>query len=123
MLAFGGVIAAILVATPVNAQNVGPILWAEETIHSEILNETRRLRITLPEGYNLPQFADERYAVLIVLDAELNSRFAMTPAAAWGLATADAPAIPRLIVVGVESNDSTRYHDTTPSFPGALEHG
>jgi len=58
--------------------------------------------------------------VLIALDASPQAPFAMTPAAAWGLATADAPAIPRLIVVGVDTDDPKRYHDMTPPFPGAL---
>ena len=84
-----------------------------------MLNETRKLRISLPQGYQLPEFADERYAVLIALDADLQYQFAITPAAAWGLATADAPAIPRLIVVGVETPDPKRYHDMSPPFPGA----
>jgi hypothetical protein len=117
MLALGSFIAAGFVASPVDAQPVGSVLWTEGAIHSEILGETRRLRISLPQGYQAPEFADERYAVLIALDAQLTAPYAMAPAAAWGLATGDAPAMPRLIVVGVATDDPTRYHDMTPPGP------
>lgn len=79
-------------------------------IESKILNQTRSLSISKPDGY---ESGSERYPVLYLLDAESN--FESTAAIAHTLA--DDEFIPPMIVVGINSGDrALRTRDlTTPS--------
>ena len=108
------ILAASSLAGPLYAQSVVPPLWTSDSIPSKILSETRALRISLPEGYDSPDYATERYPVLFVLDAQGDRAFAATVANARALAIPGVPAIPQLLIVGIETPDSTRFHDMTP---------
>jgi predicted alpha/beta superfamily hydrolase len=101
-------------AKPVRAQTTPPPLWTNETLQSKILNETRSLRISLPEGYHASEYASERYPVLFVLDAHNDRVFTATVANAHALAIPGVPAIPGLIIVGIETPDRTHFRDLTP---------
>lgn len=87
-------------------------LWSIESIRSNVLSETRVIRVALPVSYEAKAYASERYPVLIVLDAQDELGLAATIANARALARPAAPAIPELIVIGVETLRS-RYRDTT----------
>jgi len=104
------VFAAILLAGPSLAQEK-PEASAVRTVSlaSKILNETRELRIRLPEGY---EQSVERYPVLIQLGG--GSHFAYSTAIVDLLAKNDH--IPALIVVSL-SDPTPRHHyrDSTPT--------
>ncbi len=85
-------------------------LWSIERIRSNVLSETRVIRVALPVSYEAK--ASERYPVLVVLDAQDELALAATIANARALARSRAPAIPELIVIGVETLRD-RYRDTT----------
>jgi predicted alpha/beta superfamily hydrolase len=108
------ILAASSIAGPLYAQTVAPPLWTSDSIHSNILGETRSIRISLPEGYDYREYASERYPVLFVLDAHADVPFAAIVANARALAGTNAPAIPRLLIVGIETPDRTRFRDMTP---------
>jgi uncharacterized protein len=119
-------LAAILIAAsaasaaggPVHAQAVAPPLWVSDSIRSEVLGETRQLRIALPPGYDARQHAAERYPVLITLDAQVPGHL-LNPTVAMVRALAgETPALPHLIVVGVETPDPRRFRDLTPPLVG-----
>ena len=99
----------------VSAQASPRPLWTSDTLHSPTLGQTRKLRIALPADYDSPSNLAERYPVLIVLDAQWDLMFASTVANSQFLAVRGSPAIPRLIVVGVENDiPDRRYHDMMP---------
>lgn len=108
------IMAASAIAGPLYAQTAAPTLWTSESIRSNILGETRSIRISLPDGYDSREYASERYPVLLVLDAYADIPFAAIVANARALAGTNAPAIPRLLIVGIETPDRTRFHDMTP---------
>ena len=87
------ILAASSIAGPLYAQTVAPPLWTSDSMRSNILGETRALRISLPEGYDAREYASERYPVLFVLDAHGDVPFAATVANARALAGTNAPAI------------------------------
>lgn len=112
------IVAALLVGTspisnPLRAQAGSPVLWTPDSIHSRVLGSTRKLRIALPLDYDAPENAMERYAVLIVFDADGEEPFTATAANVRALSARSGAVLPRMIVVGVYSG-STRYHDMTP---------
>ena len=118
-----GLLAAVLIAAgflgdPLPAQPVAPPLWAQDSIRSEVLGETRHLRISLPVGYDTPQYASERYPVLIVIGSQGDVPFASMVANARALGGTNAPATPRLLVVGVETPGATRFRDLTLPLAG-----
>ena len=106
-------------AASAEAQGAAPPLWTVQTLESKVLGAARRIRVSLPPGYEAPENAEERYGVLISLDGQADVTFGATAAMTHAMAAGSSPAIPRLIVVGVETRDATRYRDTTPPFPGA----
>ncbi len=82
-------------------------------IKSAILNQSRSLTISKPEGYD---DSPDRYPVLYLLDGESNFEF--TAAIVQFLAENDR--IPGMIVVGIHSGDPPqRTHDLTP--PSQIE--
>lgn len=87
-------------------------LWSTESIRSNVLSETRVIRVALPASYETKAKASERYPVLVVLDAQDELGLAATIANARALARSRAPAIPELIVIGVETQRN-RHRDTT----------
>ena len=76
VLAVASLIAEGFIATPLQAQYGPPPLWIVQSIDSKILGEARRLRISLPVGYEARENADEHYGVLIELDAQFDVGFA-----------------------------------------------
>ena len=96
-----------------HAQSTALLLWTRDSIHSQVLGETRALRISLPVGYDARDYAAERYPVLIVLDADADIPFAATIANARAMGGTNAPAMPRLIIVGVETGGRNRFRDLT----------
>ncbi|MDI1240497.1 MAG: alpha/beta hydrolase-fold protein [bacterium] len=102
------------------AQSVSTPLWTGENIESKVLGETRVLKISLPQDYDAREYAAERYPVLIVLDAQWDVPFTAAVANARALAWpgTNAPAIPGLIIVGIETPDRTRFRDMTLSPVG-----
>src|SRR4051812_1152636 len=112
-------LAAGSLARPVHAQSAASPLWTRDSIYSNVLGETRFLRIALPAGYETREYAAEHYPVLIVLDATADIPFAAAVANARAMGGTNAPAIPRLLIVGVETSNSTRFRDNTlPSADG-----
>ena len=77
------------------------------TIESAVLDETRRVYVATPESYDQNQ---ERYAVVYVLDADLQFRHAV--ASAEFLGGFANQMIPPLLVVGIGNTD--RMRDMTP---------
>lgn len=112
------ILAALLMGTspitnPLRAQPGSPVLWMADSIRSQVLGSTRQLRVALPLGYDAPENAMERYAVLIVLDADFEPAFSATVANVRALSGLSGAVLPRMIVVGVPTGN-TRYHDMTP---------
>ena len=101
----------VLVPPVIGAQTASP--WTQDSIRSSVLQETRALRIALPVVYAQPSFADQRFPVLIVLDAQASVSFAAVVANARALAAPDTPAIPQMIIVGVETGRH-RVRDMSP---------
>lgn len=101
------------ITNPLRAQAASPVLWTADSIRSQVLGGTRLLRVALPLGYDEPENAMERYAVLIVLDADFEPTFTATVANVRTLSGLSGAVLPRMIVVGVFSG-GTRYHDMTP---------
>lgn len=99
---------------PADAQASAPPLWTTDSIYSNVLGATRQLRIALPAGYDARENATERYPVLIVLDAHADIPLAATIANARAMGGTNSPAMPRLIIVGVETRNPSRFRDMTP---------
>lgn len=97
------------------AQSAARPLWTRDSIRSSILGEQRFLRISLPAFYDAPWNAPERFPVLIVLDAEVELPFTATAATARTLGEGSGvPAMPPVIIVGVETPNPGRFRDMTP---------
>ncbi len=118
---FAGVLGGTLFSTPAIAQEDGdPItIGTWRTFESTLLDETRRLNIGLPSGY---EDSDETYPVLYVLDGP--GHFQHTMGLVRFLARNEM--IPDMIVVAVGNTKRTR--DMTPptrdkEFPMASEAG
>ena len=103
---------ALALAGAASSQTPDLSLWSIERIRSNVLSETRVIRVALPLTYKAKAYASERYPVLIVLDAQDELGLAAIIANARALARPAAPAIPELIVIGVETLRN-RYRDTT----------
>ena len=104
-----------LIAAPAWAQQplAPPSLWLRDTFKSAKLGEERTLFIATPANYN---GTNERYPVLVLLDADDEPQF--TAAVANVAFLASRGAIPNLHVVGVV-NGKDRTHDMTPQATGA----
>ena len=106
---------------PLLAQGATQPLWTRDSLRSSILGEQRLLRISLPAFYNAPWNSPERFPVLIVLDAQGDLPFTALAATVRTLAEAPGtPAMPPLIVVGVETPNPARFRDMTPPPVGAF---
>src|SRR5687768_14951844 len=91
------------IANPARPQSVAPVLWTADSIRSEVLGETRRVKIALPIGYDARENALERYPVLIVLDADGEPAFTAVVANVRSLSGRSGALLPRMIVVGVDA--------------------
>jgi predicted alpha/beta superfamily hydrolase len=87
------------------------------TFSSQILGETRRVYVQLPEGYARSR---NSYPVLVVLDGEWLFELARAHARFSSEPYAMGPSIPRMIVVGIEGTDRDR--DFTPTKNSGWEH-
>ena len=89
------------------------------TVESEILGETRRVYVQLPEGYGR---SEARYPVLVVLDGE----WLFEPARALVRFQSEYDVmdvrIPKMIVVGIENVDRDRDYVPTPDRVPELRH-
>lgn len=113
-------LAACLISRPLIAQDAIQPLWTRDSLHSAILGEQRILRISLPAFYSAPWNSPERFPVLIWLDAQADIPFTTIAATARALAGSSAPAMPPLIVVGVETPNPARFRDMTPPPVGTF---
>jgi predicted alpha/beta superfamily hydrolase len=87
------------------------IIGQTMTLDSEILDETRSIKVWLPDDYT---GSGKSYPVFYLLDAEMTMRFAK---AAATLAEFGGSRAPEMIVVGVENTD--RRRDMFPERDGA----
>ena len=104
---------ALSLARPTSAQRRGDHPWIAIEITSRELGR-RTIDVALPEGY---ERGSERYAVLLLLDAEERAMFRLGIAQAAYLAE-NADGVPPMIVVGVE-NGADRLHDLLPTPTGS----
>lgn len=100
------VLSSLAHSAPQEARAIGSVMIAERySIQSKALNETRTYLVHKPGGYD---FTDERYPVIVLLDAESNIQHVS--------ATADFLAnngrAMKMLVVGIENTD--RQRDLTP---------
>jgi predicted alpha/beta superfamily hydrolase len=101
-----------VLASPALGQTPG-LSWTVDTVRSAKLGEMRQLYVAAPAEYNLTR---DRYAVLVLLDANDEPQFAAAVANVQFLSNRGV--IPSLIVVGVP-NGKDRTHDLTPPATGA----
>lgn len=87
------------------------------TMRSELLAETRRIYVQLPEGY---EDSTTRFPVLVVLDGEWLFELARANARFFSEYEAMDVDIPRMIVVGIENTDRDR--DFTPTTRSGKEY-
>jgi predicted alpha/beta superfamily hydrolase len=104
----------LLLASPAAAQDGTVTLWTREIVKSAKLNEQRPIYVATPDGYS---GGTNRYAVLVILDADDRPQFNLALANVAFLANRGA--IPNLIVVGIP-NGRDRTHDLTPPAAGEL---
>jgi len=102
-----------LLASPAAAQDSTITLWTREVVNSAKLREQRSIYVATPDGYRA---GNNRYGVLVILDAEDRPQFNLAVANVAFLASRGA--IPGLIVVGIP-NGKDRTHDLTPAANGA----
>lgn len=100
-------------AHPVYPQTGTPITITVDTIRSTVLGDARVVRAALPVGYERSTAGVTKFPVLIVLDVRSDAQLLETVMIARALASSETPAIPGLIVVGVETEER-RFHYTTP---------
>lgn len=74
-----------------------PVEVQLKTIQSKILNETRRFRVALPDGYS----TEENYPVIYSFDARSDNFHTPFTACDW-------PGKPKFIIVGIENTDRSR---------------
>ena len=102
---------ACISGRPLLAQGVTQPLWTRDSLRSSILGEQRFVRISLPAFYNAPWNAPVRFPVLIVLDAQGDLPFTAIAASVRAMAEyPNTPAMPPLIIVGVETPNPSRRH-------------
>ena len=102
-----------LLASPAAAQDSKITLWTREVVNSAKLREQRSIYVATPDSYRT---GNNRYGVLVILDAEDRPQFNLAVANVAFLASRGA--IPGLIVVGIP-NGKDRTHDLTPAANGA----
>jgi predicted alpha/beta superfamily hydrolase len=107
-LSLFSILAMCSLAGSLYAQRVAAPLWTGESIESKVLGETRLLKISLPQDYDVPEYASERYPVLFVLDAQYEVPFSAAVANARALARSWS-AVPRLVIVGIETPGRSRF--------------
>lgn len=106
-------VACLLVATVAVADDV--TIGIARQIKSQVLNETRKVSIYLPESYQ-SSASYRRYPVLYVRDGE---KFFHAFSGAVQFLSADAsPHIPQMIVVAIHENDRVRDSSWTHSLIG-----
>lgn len=91
--------------------------WSIDSLTSSVLGETRRISVALPPTYATKEFSTERYPVVIVLDGTPSSQLAMRIMQFRFLSRLDAPLVPEMIIVAVETNRN-RVRDMSPPLPG-----
>ncbi|MBB2144307.1 hypothetical protein GM921_02305 [Pedobacter sp. LMG 31464] len=102
---------ALFFSVKANAQKIEPIKSDQGevvTIHSNILNEDRKILIYTPKDSDNPE---KKYQVIYVLDAD--NHFTQMVEYSKYLSRQDVNAIPPLIVVGI--TNTNRNRDLTPS--------
>jgi predicted alpha/beta superfamily hydrolase len=102
-----------LLAVPARAQDTTLAPWGREVIGSTKLGEQRTILVATPDGY---RNGNDRYPVLVLLDADDRAQFGLAVANVRFLASRNA--VPPLVVVGV-TNGKDRTHDMTPTATGA----
>ena len=85
-------------------QKVGVI----DSLYSQILNESRKIYIELPAGYN-PEKNQKKYPVAFILDGEI-----FLPTVSEVLKYYSGGFIPEMVLVGI-SNEKNRIRDLTTS--------
>lgn len=78
-----------------------------DSIYSQILNESRKIYIQLPDSYN--PLKDQKYPVVFVLDGEM-----LLPTVSEVQNYYSGGFKPEMVIVGI-SNDRNRVRDLTPS--------
>lgn len=81
------------------------------TLYSEVLGETRRIYLQLPDDHAL---TDRSYPVLLVLDGEWNFSLARSHVQFYSEFAAMGVEIPKMIVVGIENLDRDVNYVPTP---------
>lgn len=119
-LALGACLATVALASTASSQSLPEPLWVLDSLRSEVLGELRIVRIGLPQDYTRSHRAAERFPVLVVLDGT-GPVFDATVASARALADYATPAIPPLIVVGVETVRNRYANLTPPQTDGPLK--
>lgn len=112
ILLFAGITATICTASYAQAAGDAVIIGSRIQLHSRILNETRTLLISKPDGYDQKT---ERYPVLYLLDGEDN--FVQVVGIVQSLTEADR--IPPILVVGIVNTE--RERDLAPHTEVELE--
>ena len=84
------------------------VIGQSVNLHSEILNENRKLDIYLPEGY---EESDKTYPVLYLLDSDYNFKHAVGTAEYLFRNRR----IPQMIIVGIRN--TRRNRDLSPDSP------
>ncbi|ALW86702.1 hypothetical protein AUC43_17415 [Hymenobacter sedentarius] len=109
---------------------VGPVLAQAQTVKngaivighvdsltSAVLNEQRKVWVSLPASASYLAYAKQRYPVVYLLDGA--SHFAYTSDIIQRLSAATSSVFPEMIVVGIANTLRTR--DLTPSRPTSVE--
>jgi predicted alpha/beta superfamily hydrolase len=88
---------------------------------SRVFQNTRKLRVLVPPGYDAPENAGRRYPVLYMLDGQNLYDACLSPWShtEWGVDETvyrliREKAIPSLIVVGIDSDGTDRAHEYLP---------
>jgi len=95
-------------------------LWTIDTLKSQLLGETRTIFVAPPNDYSRAALVDQRFPVLILLDAEDDEYMAAYVSNARLLSHGQA--IPPLIVVGVQTTRRNRDF-APPGITGSPEFG
>ncbi|MBV1887971.1 MAG: tetratricopeptide repeat protein [Urechidicola sp.] len=98
----------------VKSQNTGQVLIGTEYIlHSNILNEDREYRISLPESYSNEESSHKRYPVLIVLDGNAHFKSITGMVNYMSSGYNGNKRIPEMIVIAIQNVN--RRRDFTPN--------
>jgi predicted alpha/beta superfamily hydrolase len=105
-------ISLLFVVSHVNAQNTEPYKYPQSevvTIHSNVLNEERKIYIHCPKRDSIN--INERFPVLYIMDGD--NHFELLAQYADYLSRPDVLAIPKIIIVGI--SNTQRKRDLTPT--------